>query len=165
MTACATSIALLTGCDGKRLACVPYVGSATPAVLPDGILESSIDWEALKENHDEPISDVRQRLSSTFIKFNLDKVTALVEDTRLVAGNTREFSLGSLKVVAMHHDHIIRHSWAKDLISLLMNRLSSSATTKFPAQWLPGGHVMAALYKHRVQTNAIIEAVEGLQKI
>lgn len=163
MSACTTSIALLTGCDGERLACVPYVGSATPAVLPDGILKSSIDWEALKQNQDQPISDVRQQLCSTFIKFNLDEVTALVEEKRLEAGGTWKFSLGSLKVVAMQHDHIIRHSWAKDLIAQ-MNRLTSSATTKYPAQWLPGGHVMAALYKHRAQTAAIVEAVEGLKK-
>lgn len=52
MASCASTFALATGGDGRRLACASYVGSASPVCLVDGVLESSIDWSALKPKHD-----------------------------------------------------------------------------------------------------------------
>lgn len=44
------SAALPVGVGAAQICCVPYVGSTTPAVIADGIMQSSIDWSALAED-------------------------------------------------------------------------------------------------------------------
>lgn len=169
MASGAASIAMLAGCDGSRLALVPYVGCPSPAAITEGVLNRYLNVESLQEFSNGTMIDAENSLRliltdvniSTFIDMMIDKRRQRAQQSN--NSETKHLYLGALKVVAMQHDHIIPYKWATDLVHQLSRLCSVASTTQFPTQWLPGGHAMAALVKNRMQAAAIVEAVQALE--
>ena len=44
MSACTCVTASQLGADYRKIACAPYAGSSTSAVMADGLLEDNINW-------------------------------------------------------------------------------------------------------------------------
>ncbi len=194
MAGCASCIALLplvgtTSTASTRIACVSYMGSSTPAVLSDGLLQDMIDWPALmgstssphhhhhQEHHsggvdtcpttmadDELLEEAKKKLHSVFQDFNLTELLEMLQKRRQNAPQPSRSNgcLGALQVVAMQHDHFIRRPWSEAFIADMNQLVHVPTTTQFPVQWLMGGHVVAALVRSRYQTRAIETAVQAL---
>jgi hypothetical protein len=159
MASTSTAAALLGGADGRRIACVPYVGSASPVCLADGILETSIDWKSLKENKDTPDYQVRQRLFDEFNKAQLSVITEYLKPL----GKERSTSVAVLRVVAMCDDYFIRRRHVDSFLVQL--RDLSLDGRQMIVRWLPGGHVLAALLRPYCHRNAVVDAMQTLQQI
>jgi hypothetical protein len=159
MASTSTAAALLSGADGRRIACVPYVGSASPVCLADGILEASIDWKALKENKDTPDYQVRHRLFDEFNKAQLSVITEYLKPL----GKERSTSVAVLRVVAMCDDYFIRRRHVDSFLVQL--RDLSLDGRRMIVRWLPGGHVLAALLRPYCHRNAVVDAMQTLQKV
>ena len=159
MSACATTLALLgagAGGDGgsirdddrnlplqDRIACVPYVGSASPAVLVDGILEQSIDWNMLK-------GDGREQLWREFYKTQLTTLSSRLPDAAV-----RKAAL--CHAVVATHDQFITQRYVDEFLVQL-----STMSHQVSTQRLPGGHITAMLARPWVQRNAIVAAIKEL---
>eukprot|EP00525_Craspedostauros_australis_P000764 CAMPEP_0198111778 /NCGR_PEP_ID=MMETSP1442-20131203/3703_1 /TAXON_ID= /ORGANISM="Craspedostauros australis, Strain CCMP3328" /LENGTH=420 /DNA_ID=CAMNT_0043768345 /DNA_START=17 /DNA_END=1279 /DNA_ORIENTATION=+ len=165
---------MLAGIPGQHIACIPYVGSGTPAVLPDGLLQRSIDWDALHDN-DKHKSLTRQELKAAtldvFLKFDLDIMANILSDHRKqlleVEGASLDqvdsrLSLGALRMISGQHDHIITRKYSEPFVEILEKGAVSTKTVAFPVQWLLGGHVTAALAKHWYQIPAIVDAGKAI---
>eukprot|EP00538_Stauroneis_constricta_P004813 CAMPEP_0119549558 /NCGR_PEP_ID=MMETSP1352-20130426/3220_1 /TAXON_ID=265584 /ORGANISM="Stauroneis constricta, Strain CCMP1120" /LENGTH=444 /DNA_ID=CAMNT_0007595143 /DNA_START=47 /DNA_END=1378 /DNA_ORIENTATION=- len=173
MTSCASTAAMLGGIPGEQIACVPYVGSATPAVFSDGMLKSSIDWDVMnadEENRALSRNELQTKTNKIFYEFHLKHVLKILADKRealLATSCDREYidrnlTLGSLRIVAMKHDHIILKKYADEMIDDLTTHATSVRSVCFPAQWLAGGHVMGALIKRHYQVPAIVDGVNSI---
>jgi hypothetical protein len=158
MASTSTAAALLGGADGRRIACVPYVGSASPVCLADGILESSIDWKALKENKDIPDYQVRHQLFGEFNKAQLSVITDYLKPL----GKERSTSVAVMRIVAMWDDYFIRRRHVDSFLVQL--RDLSLDGCQMTVRWLPGGHVLAALLRPYFHRNAVADAMHTLQK-
>jgi Alpha/beta hydrolase domain containing 18 len=177
MSCVSTAVALLAGADGRRLACVPYVGSASPNVVADGLLVNAFDLKALKVSQEALTAELGKTQLSTI-------VDALVEQNqnRIKAQEGRAIDSQAPSVVAlpptsrpavvkmysMKHDGFIRQKPHVELHVEAMKRLagpSASSSTSFSMKVLPGGHIMAAVLRPIYQKRGIIEAVEELFKV
>ena len=141
----AANVALQSGVDGQRLACAPYVGSSSPCVLADGLLESAIDWDALRKSKDESHTTTRQRLVSKFYETQMTSLTpeTLRNPIRVVQGYN------------MTHDAFIQTKYALEFEKHIQICLNPS----FQMKWLPGGHVFAALARPFLHKKLIEEVV------
>jgi hypothetical protein len=158
MASTSTAAALLGGADGCRIACVPYVGSASPVCLADGILETSIDWKALKESKDIPDFQVRHQLFDEFNKAQLSVITDYLKPL----GKERSTSVAVVRAVAMCNDYFIRQRHVDSFLVQL--RDLSLDCRQMTVRWLPGGHVLAALLRPYCHRNAVVDAMQALQK-
>mmetsp|Transcript_22571 Transcript_22571/g.41990 ORF Transcript_22571/g.41990 Transcript_22571/m.41990 type:complete len:366 (-) Transcript_22571:797-1894(-) len=147
MASCTSAISLAAGMDGSRIACMPYVGSASPNVLADGVLESGIDWKALTYSADEPYATTRKRLYDIFDETQL-RVLAKHEHGKIAVASGVSFS----------SDGFIQPKYSMALKSQL------AAVTSSPPKlrWLPGGHAFAALVRPVVQTQLLEETMQEL---
>ena len=145
MASNAANIALQSGVDGQRLACAPYVDSSSPCVLADGLLESAIDWNALRLSKEESYATTRQRLVTKFYETQMTSLTPkrLQNPIRVVQGYN------------MTDDAFIRTKYALELEQHIQICLNPS----FQMKWLPGGHVFAALARPFLHKKLIEEVV------
>ena len=145
MAANSANVALQSGVDGQRLACAPYVGSSSPCVLADGLLESAIDWNALRKSNEESQTITRQRLVAKFYETQMTSLTpeTLQNPIRVVQGYN------------MTHDAFIQNKYAIEFEQHIQICLNPS----FQMKWLPGGHVFAALTRPFLHKKLIEEVV------
>lgn len=142
------NVALQSGVDGQRLACAPYVGSSSPCVLADGLLESAIDWNALRKSNEESYTLTRQRLLTKFYETQMTSLTPerLQNPIRVVQGYN------------MMNDAFIQTKYAFEFEQHIQICLNQS----FQMKWLPGGHVFAALARPFWHKKLIVEVVQEL---
>lgn len=153
MAAVGSSVALVAGCDGKRLACVPYIGSASPAVFGDGVLRTSVDWSALRGDTVATTEQLRGDLFDELYKTQLSIITEHIPKSNRI---------GVVRITASHHDHFIRRRYSHELIDQME---ALRPMIKLPVEWLPGGHVVAAVLRPIYHRKAIMEAVKALQEL
>jgi hypothetical protein len=150
MSSCAASAALLgvSDAEGKRIACALYVGSASPVVLADGVMESSIDWKALFTGKEG--SSAEQALYNELNKTQLSILTAPLRSTK---------SLGAVHVACTSHDHFIRRRYADEFLQQL-----GALAPKIEVSWLPGGHIFAMMLRPFLQKRLVEQTVKALEK-
>ena len=149
MAACASSFALKAGVDGNSLSCAAYVGSSSPNVLADGILESGVQWDALRQDANENQEDTRKRL---FDLFDLTQLNT-VKPPKIVA------PLRAVKAYAMTNDLFIRPRYSQTLERQVQECLNPN----FKMQWLPGGHVSAALMRPLMHKKLIVDTITAME--
>ncbi|KAJ1429858.1 hypothetical protein B484DRAFT_328748 [Ochromonadaceae sp. CCMP2298] len=165
MAGCACMLALRWSERPSSIACVPYVGCSSPAVLVDGILSSDICWEALRRGSIAgrygtltlPASDggEDQEVTRARLLCCLDYMQSpnLEHFALFTKGVPR--SLGAVHVVTSCDDLIITKKYA-DQLTASLTRCSENVMV----QWCSGGHVVAFLRRQSVQVNAILTAVD-----
>ena len=77
MAACASVVAAQWCRAPHLVAAAPYAGSATPAVIVDGLLEGDIDWTALRGAAGTR-ADAKARLFPILLKMHLNRFTEAV---------------------------------------------------------------------------------------
>jgi hypothetical protein len=150
MTAVSSALTLLADPGhGDRIVAVPYVGSASPVCLADGVLETAMDWKGL--HRDRPhVSEqtIRQALYDELNKTQLTTVTQYL-------GNGDRIS--HVNAVVSSDDRFIKSRYHREFVTQLQG-LGKVVDTKV----LVGGHITAALVRPTMQRNAIVKAL--LQK-
>lgn len=144
---CATSAAtaLLGGADGNRLVCAPYVGSASPVCLADGVLASAIDWAALEKVTHSHSKEVRKDLYDEFNKTQLSMITKRLEDTRI----------GCIRLVVSSDDRFLKPRYSQEFLV----QLRGLGTVH--SEVIPGGHITAMAVRPWCHEKTIVEAVLG----
>ena len=180
MASIASNYALVAGVDGQRLGCAAYVGSASPCVLADGILESSVQWTALKRPHagssgDSPVPSAREILFDELYQTQMDTFILMEacsdqksKKESAVAQN-RNNPIRVIKGYNMYHDEFIKPKYARELEQQIQKCMkggeenqANSGDNAFQLQWLPGGHVFAALARPVLQKRLIVDTVREL---
>lgn len=161
MTACSSALMLLLTGKGDRIACVPYVGSATPAVLVDGILEEDIEWEILKKSPTETREETKIKLFNVLYKTQLSSLCEFIDKKK-----EKLTMIKSIQANAMKHDHFITPRFSQEMFDELKKMSDYNENEKKSSnivfRWLAGGHVIAFLILHFMQKNAIELAVKAL---
>ena len=149
MAACASAMAVAGGLDGRRIACAPYLGSSSPNVLADGVLESAIDWNALTQNPKESYAITRKKLYDVFDETQLSV---------LAKPAAQEGKITLTRSISFSNDGFILPTYSKALESQLAQVTSSPAKTR----WYPGGHAFGALLRPYLQKKLVEETVQEL---
>jgi len=148
MAACSSSLCLKAGDDGSRMSCAVYVGSASPCPFADGMLENGIDWDALeKDQREEQPITIREQLHGEFYKTQLKLVKADASNR-----------LSAVFGYAMRNDLFIRPWYAKEL----QDQIRECLNDDYCMQWIPGGHMMAALMRPILHKNLIENTVQAM---
>lgn len=159
MAANACAVATRTGADGKRLACAAYVGCASPIVLAEGILETSLDWDALRRSNDDKTRE-EESLSTTqqwlHTEFNEMQFTILTKNQ-----SRNENPIAVVRGMSMKHDGFIPQRHAIDFQKQLLTATAPSSPPVW--EWLWGGHVLAALCRSVFHKQLVVDAVMELQ--
>ena len=163
MAAMASALAARMGADGKRLACASYVGSASPVVLTDGILATSVDWKAL-QNKDNKNSSTAESFSMTQKRLT-DELNKMQLTMLLKASSTsfKDNPVAVVKGMAMKHDAFITPRYALELQTQLSSVTSSCRPPHW--EWLWGGHIAAALLRPIFHKKLVVDTVNELQKL
>ena len=180
MASIASNYALVAGVDGQRLGCAAYVGSASPCVLADGLLESGIQWKALKRPHADSgsgstVPSARQILFDELYQTQMDTFILMERGTdqkskkNSVVARNRKNPIRVIKGYNMHHDEFIRPKYARELEQQIQKCMkggeenqADSGDNSFQLQWLPGGHIFAALARPVLQKRLIVDTVHEL---
>jgi len=144
--------ALPRGAAARQLACSPYVGSASPLVLVDGLLAGDVDWAALAADSPGGSERVaRLRLRSVLAAAHFGEFVGAL---RCCAGLSRsELALGAVVSVSMADDHFVPAPAARELHGVLAG---VCAPARAEARRFDGGHRTADV--HRARRNAAAAA-------
>lgn len=182
----------MTGCGGllattllphdvttAKLAVIPCVGSCTPAVLVDGVMQNDVDWRALAADavvHSHPearsaagldLEGQRMHLLNFMVSKQHTSVFADAirhadangkRDGKDVCGHHRPI-LGSVCTVGMLNDHFVRLEWSRELHHMLASCTAEGRAHNVEA---PGGHVTAFMQRHSLFISAIERAIDAL---
>lgn len=149
--------------DGSKLCVAAYVGSASPLCMADGVLTTSIDWQALRSHPAEPQFATQKRLWDELNKTQLTPPSNLTDERNTIRDTGRTTSIHNVavvKAVSMRDDAFIRPRYAREFHEKMMTMLSSSTSVS----WFTGGHVWAALQRPWYHKQLIVQSVEELQK-
>ncbi|CAE7524228.1 Abhd18 [Symbiodinium natans] len=152
---CLTAILASRWEPSAQVLAVPYAGSATPAVLVDGLLQDDIQWSSLADG--EPFQETRDRLLQVLLKTHLSKIIESVEGQE-DAGT--QGKIAGLHAVSFENDAFVKPEYGEELFALTSRCCKPSARRELA--WQPGGHVYAFLARRRVQVPAIQQACAGL---
>lgn len=155
MAVCSSAAAVNWGGDGRRIACVPYVGSATPAVLVAGALNSYVDYNAIRRG-DETDDEVKNHLHGVLSEA---QISQMADKMLMKACGGGIHKIAAVAAATMLNDQIVTLEYSTRLKDQL-HRLSDNVST----YWLPGGHVVALLLRGIFQTRAIENAVITMQE-
>ncbi|KAL3907716.1 MAG: hypothetical protein SGPRY_010075 [Prymnesium sp.] len=133
---------------------VPYAGSATPAVVVDGLLEDDITWSALKASEGEAFEETRERLLRHLMKTHLSIL--------LPSLSARGSCLAGLHAISFENDFFVKPEYGEELFKL--TRTCCLAGARNVLEWQSGGHVYAFLARSQLQTRAIHAALSALSK-
>mmetsp|Transcript_37720 Transcript_37720/g.70342 ORF Transcript_37720/g.70342 Transcript_37720/m.70342 type:complete len:371 (+) Transcript_37720:61-1173(+) len=150
---CVTALVASQWEPSAQILAVPYAGSATPAVLVDGLLQDDIQWPALVKNEDETFQVTHDTLMNVLLQTNLSSVVGPLE----AAGKA---NLSGLHAVSFENDGFVKPEYGEDLFALTSKCCKPGA--KRVLSWQAGGHVYAFLARQRVQTAAIQSACSSL---
>eukprot|EP00928_Gymnodinium_smaydae_P031979 TRINITY_DN23292_c0_g1_i2.p1 TRINITY_DN23292_c0_g1~~TRINITY_DN23292_c0_g1_i2.p1 ORF type:complete len:387 (-),score=61.16 TRINITY_DN23292_c0_g1_i2:121-1281(-) len=154
MTCCSAILASQWAAPARVLA-VPYAGSATPAVIVDGLLEDDIDWPALAgDGEAEPYEATRSRLLRTLLDTHLSEIMKPILERQCG-------KLAGLHAVSFGDDHFVKPEYGEELFELASQCCDANVTKVL--EWRNGGHVAAFLRRPHVQTAAIQAAFQALQ--
>jgi len=156
-------------CPAVEICAAPYAGSATPAVLTDGVLAGDIDWEALVKQDDEEFCAASQDGFSTETKTEQEKADRAKQKVRtvLMSAHLSKFSeslnaervgrLRAVECVSFRDDFFVKQEYCQDLFEILRSWVGDPNTAHMI--WLSGGHVQAALSRRSEQRGAIERVV------
>lgn len=147
MAGVASNFALSAGLDGQRLASAPYVGSSSPCVLSDGVLESSVNYGALRRAKEVTRDETSKELFDELYKTQMT-----------VLGTNEGKGLKVVKAIAMAHDAFIKPFYAREFEDQIKLCLDDT----FEMQWYPGGHAFAAVMRPFLHNKLVIETVQEL---
>ena len=133
--------------SGSTVSVAPYAGSATPAVIIDGLLEDDIDWTAIGGH-----SDAKPKLMRVFDKAHLCTLTEAI-----LSNGKSTARLGDVCSVSFQHDGFIKREYSVDLFERLVG--CSHTGTPCKLRWSPGGHIAAYFMKGRLQLSSIRTAL------
>lgn len=145
---CVSSIVASQLAPSAQIVAVPYAGSATPAVLVDGLLQDDIQWSALGESAD--FDKTRDRLMNVLLQTHLSKIVENVEGKPQLAG---------LHVVNFENDGFVKAEYGEELYTIMSTCCKPDATRVF--RWQSGGHVYAFLARQQLQVDAIQQACKA----
>lgn len=145
----AANYALSAGLDGKRLGCALYMGSASPCVLADGLLESAIDWDSLRRSKFDSRPIIRKQLFSELYQTQMETLTG---------DFVGKSSISVVKGYQMMHDEFIRPKYGYEFEIQIQKHLNKS----FEMKWLPGGHVVAAFVRPYLHRKLIVDVVQEM---
>lgn len=170
-----------------HLGLAPHAGSATPAVLVDGILAGDVNWHSLNSAEKlphclqmhvgRPTRDVlfgflRTITVARFAESMMGVATGsrhrddLLDDEKLVQEHhhilTGRF-ISAVVCSSMSHDHFVKAEWGADLFAALKQCVPSTAYTRL--HWHRGGHVQAFLQRTHYQLGAIHEVLTELHSL
>lgn len=163
---CATS--LLAGVDGKRLACVAYVGCTSPEVFADGVLENGVDWDAILKDKGSTKSfqgvDIASLKTPQEAQEAMFKILSQVQLSTTVDALVKKDpsnQLAAVNMQSMYHDGFIPRKYSSAYVEQ-MKRLTKASN--FQLRWMPGGHVLGAMLRPLLHKSAIAEAVYKMEK-
>jgi len=152
-------------CPAVEICAAPYAGSATPAVVADGLLAGDIEWKALVKQDDQEMSTTSEDDCSTEQE-KVDRAKRKVRNTLLSAHLSR-FSgalgveclsrLRAVECVSFADDHFVKQEYCQELFEILRSWASDPNAAHIT--WMSGGHVRAALSRLSEQRGAIERAV------
>lgn len=143
---CLTAILASIWEPSAEILAVPYAGSATPAVLVDGLLQDDIQWSSLAKE-EEPFEETRARLQEVLLRTHLSKILVPLEDKAKIAG---------LRAVSFENDGFVKPEYGEELFTLTRKCCKPGAQQELV--WQPGGHAYAFLARKRLQVAAIQQA-------
>jgi len=187
-SACLAS-ALLEGKEEQApvrvsLGVVPCVGSGTPAVVADGVLQGDIDWTLLRSEfpalqQDQELLELVTTLNDgdeaeanalrdakTADEFVLN-LLRIVDTRKLVkalhkrwAGNDKvAVRFGSVVAVGAEHDSFVKVAYSEQLFHALQ---SVALPQRVSFSIVGGGHVAAFIRRERIFVPAVLRAIHQL---
>ncbi|KAL3924879.1 MAG: hypothetical protein SGILL_000772 [Bacillariaceae sp.] len=171
MSSLSATTALLAGVDGKRLACVAYVGCASPEIFCNGVIENGVDWSALLTTSDgakksamiqgvDCSSLETPHIAQKAMRDILAQVQLRTFVSALIEKDPSN-QLATVKMQCMYDDRIIPRVFSKEYLSQ-MQRLAEELN--FQLRWMPGGHVFGAMLRPILKKRDIVEAVYKMEK-
>lgn len=167
MASCASAMSLVGGLDGNRIACAPYVGSSSPNVLVDGVLENGVDWKALAtstKKGDDMMMYSGGGGGGGDYKTTRKKIYDLFDESQLnVLANkaAAQRKIAVARAVSFSNDGFIQPKYSMALKSQLDPISSRSVNLK----WYPGGHAFAALLRPYLHRRLVEDSVHELIQI
>lgn len=167
MAAVSAGLSLRMGLSGEQIACASYVGSASPVVFADGLLQTCVDFKALQKNVDESVEGTRQGLYDELVKTQLTSVTKdFTTDDENKGPFPPQQSLAVVKLYAARNDAFIRPVYALELARQLGS--ITSPANPLTMEWLWGGHITAAIvrpfYQKKLVVDTVLELLSHQQK-
>ena len=155
---CVSAILASQWARGAEVLAVPYAGSATPAVIVDGLLQDDVDWPALAaKDGNEPFESTRARLLKLLLQTHLSEIVKPICD-----GNAKgRPQLAGLRAVSFENDYFVVRAYGEELFDIASSCCAPGAAKTLV--WKGGGHVCAFLRRMRVQKEAIQEAFRALR--
>lgn len=172
------------------LGVVPCVGSATPAVIADGVLESDVDWPRIEEEWrtlqgDEALfrvvvalnegdeEEARHLRDARTAKEFLHRLLGVVHTEKLVRAlearalrwkeaPRRGFAFDAVVALGARHDHFVKFPYSTDLFRALA-RVAPPERASFVA--LDGGHVTSFVNRTAIFVPAVVRALEELDAV
>jgi len=141
--AAASAIALHAGI-GHSMACVPYVGCSSLAVLVDGIFKDSVDYAAFSNT-----SSIRREL------WRFLYTTQLTTFSERLPLTTPKAAV--CVAITATHDKFIQQHYSHEMVKQL-----PTFVKKLTVRALAGGHMMAMFLRPWIHRDAILEAVKEL---
>ena len=154
---CVSAILASQWARGAKVLAVPYAGSATPAVIVDGLLQDDVDWPALAANDgNEPFESTRARLLKLLLETHLSEIVKPI-----CGGNAKgRPQLAGLRAVSFENDYFVVRAYSEELFDVASSCCAPGAAKTLV--WKGGGHLCAFLRRTRVQKEAIQEAFRAL---
>ena len=137
---------------GQRMGVCAYVGSASPNVFCDGILQQGIDWSAISSSNHKSQEAKRQHL---FQELSMVQLNMFFHAT---TSSKKRPQLKVAKAVSMAHDAFLKPHHSHEFACQMHQCLDSALNTI----WMPGGHVWAAIQRPTWHKQFVSETVQEL---
>eukprot|EP00746_Dinoflagellata_sp_MGD_P018787 gnl/MRDRNA2_/MRDRNA2_143600_c0_seq1.p1 gnl/MRDRNA2_/MRDRNA2_143600_c0~~gnl/MRDRNA2_/MRDRNA2_143600_c0_seq1.p1 ORF type:complete len:187 (+),score=45.49 gnl/MRDRNA2_/MRDRNA2_143600_c0_seq1:3-563(+) len=135
------------------VACIPCLGSDSPIVMSEGIINWQLDWGALmkekQQTREEAALEIRRVFTSTTL------------GTLLEIGPEPKASIASLVQVAAKSDYFVSAEEGMQLYSKLHQAVAPSGLTDLI--WVDGGHASSFVWQKDLFVPACVRAVDSLQ--
>jgi len=133
------------------LACVPCLGSTSPAVMVNGIINWQLDWPKLMEENAQTLEEAKSALEAEFRGITL---STLVE-----TAPPPEVRICSMVQVSARDDYFVLPSEGEDLYQSL-----SRACRMHSIRWVDGGHVSSFVRADSEFISAILAAFDDMAR-
>lgn len=127
------------------LACVPCLGSTSPAAMVTGIINWQLDWEKLMEEQSQTLGEAKTALEAEFRGITLKTLVDTAPHPTV--------DIPSMIQVSARDDYFVEAGEGQDLYDAL-----SRSCKRHSIRWVDGGHVSSFLRAHADFTAAIVEA-------
>eukprot|EP00747_Dinoflagellata_sp_TGD_P225281 gnl/TRDRNA2_/TRDRNA2_98756_c0_seq2.p1 gnl/TRDRNA2_/TRDRNA2_98756_c0~~gnl/TRDRNA2_/TRDRNA2_98756_c0_seq2.p1 ORF type:complete len:184 (-),score=6.25 gnl/TRDRNA2_/TRDRNA2_98756_c0_seq2:230-715(-) len=127
------------------IACIPCLGSTSPAVMVTGIINWQLDWQKLQEEHSHTLEEAKSALEAEFRGITLKTLVDTAPHPKAL--------VQSMVQVSARDDYYVDSGEGQDLYDTL-----APSCYKQTLRWVDGGHVYSFVRADSDFVSAIVDA-------